>query len=738
MEKTYKTLRNQAIEHVRNHRLKPAIDIVGQLGEKFPSKDYVQQASAILEDYNRLLDHFETGGADPGRVKSYESFVNRTLKLLDVVTRRIEMVDDSSQFYNVYRFEATRPDDTVAALVERYLKLSDDMSIFNFLTSDELTEQASYGERMKQREALERRLFNRLWVTFPLVADNYEAVSRLLSSDEASYQIKHLVVSALLLSLFKFYDENKLALLFDVYNRYAADGKSALGPIALTAIMLIMFQYPERPMSDVLILRLEQASEQSTWIGDLRNSYAEIVRTRDTERINRKMTDDVIPGLLKIRPDIAKRHLDASQMADISELEENPEWMDILEKSGIADRLKEMTEIQEEGGDVFMSTFAHLKNYTFFNEISNWFLPFTSEYSAVMNEKKDVAEPIADMLVISPFLCNSDKFSFFFSLMQVPESQRSFMLSQFKSYNVNLEELRSAALNDMAVDRRNAVNKYVQDLYRFFNLYSRHKEFDNPFKMRFNIFKVEPLKDWIETMDNAQMIAEFYFKHKYYGEALEMFRSIEKTMPPSAELYQKIGFCLQKGGEIEAALEYYRRSELIDSRSVWTLKRIGGCLMILGQFREAAECFERIEALQPDSKNVILNLVNCYIEIREYDKALPLLHKLLYFEPDDVKALRMLAWVQLATGDYKSATTNYKRLVTEFTATPTDYVRMGHIAYMKGDVTEAIKNYRLALTAGEDVKPAEVTRRIENETDILEHGGADIALLPFVIEAVER
>ena len=63
---------------------------------------------------------------------------------------------------------------------------------------------------------------------------------------------------------------------------------------------------------------------------------------------------------------------------------------------------------------------------------------------------------------------------------------------------------------------------------------------------------------------------------------------------------------------------------------------------------------------------------------------------------------------------------------------------MGHIAYMKGDVTEAIKNYRLALTAGEDVKPAEVTRRIENETDILEHGGADIALLPFVIEAVER
>ncbi|MDE7155333.1 MAG: hypothetical protein K2N79_03500, partial [Muribaculaceae bacterium] len=299
MDKTYKTLRSQAIGHIRNHRLKSAINIVKQLGEKFPTKDYVRQANSIHDDYNRLLDHFETGGTDPGRVKSYESFVNRTLQLLDVVTRRIEMVDNPSQFYNVYRFEATRPDDTVAALIEQYLNMSDEMSIFNFLTSDELSEQTPYGEKLKKREALERRIFNRIWVTFPLVSDNYDAVAKLLTSDEAGYAVKHLVVSALLLSLFKFYDENKLALLFDVYNRYAGDDKSALGPVSLTAILLIMFQYPERPMSDALTLRLGQASEQPAWVGDLRNSYAEIVRTRDTERINRKMTDDVIPELLK-------------------------------------------------------------------------------------------------------------------------------------------------------------------------------------------------------------------------------------------------------------------------------------------------------------------------------------------------------------------------------------------------------------------------------------------------------
>lgn len=738
MDNSYKTLRREAIENIRNHRLKPALDIIKQLAGRFPSKGYDREVAAISEDYDRLLDHLEAGGADPGRARSYDAFVNRALTLLDVVTRRIEMAELPSLFYNTYRFEATRPDDTVAGLVDRYLKLSDDMSIFNFLTSDELSEQTSYADRVKQQEALERRLFNRIWVTFPLTGDNYEAVSRLLSSDEAGYPVKHLVISALLMSLFKFYDENKMALLIDVYTRYAGDNRSALGPVALTALLLAMFIYPERPMSDSLKLRLEQAAEQPTWIGDLRNSYAELVRTRDTERINRKMTDDVIPSLLKIRPDIAKRHLDPSQMADISELEENPEWMDLLEKSGIADRMKEMTEIQEEGGDVFMSTFAHLKNYQFFTDIANWFLPFTTEYSAVAGEKKEMAEPIADMLVMSPFLCNGDKFSFFFSLMSVPDNQREFMLSQFKNYNVNIAELRSTAMNATAVDRRNAVNKYVQDLYRFFNLFSRRNEFDNPFRTRFNIFKVEAVKEWIEAMDSAQTIAEFYFNHKYYGEALEMFRAIEDITVPSAQLYQKIGFCLQKGGEIEEALEYYRRAELIDARSVWTLKRIGGCLMILGQFKEAAEYFERVEQLQPDNKNVMLNMVNCYIETHNYAKALPLLHKLLYFSPDDAKALRMLAWVQLATGDNKNAAENYRRLVTDFSPTPTDYVRLGHIAMIEGNVAEAIKYYKLGRTAGESVQPSEITRRIESEKEILARGGADMSLIPFVIEAVER
>ena len=39
-------------------------------------------------------------------------------------------------------------------------------------------------------------------------------------------------------------------------------------------------------------------------------------------------------------------------MNDINALEENPEWQEMLDKSGITDKLKELTDLQMEGADV--------------------------------------------------------------------------------------------------------------------------------------------------------------------------------------------------------------------------------------------------------------------------------------------------------------------------------------------------------------------------------------------------
>ena len=39
-------------------------------------------------------------------------------------------------------------------------------------------------------------------------------------------------------------------------------------------------------------------------------------------------------------------------MNDMNSLDKNPEWQEILEQSGIADKLKELNDLQLEGADV--------------------------------------------------------------------------------------------------------------------------------------------------------------------------------------------------------------------------------------------------------------------------------------------------------------------------------------------------------------------------------------------------
>ena len=89
--------------------------------------------------------------------------------------------------------------------------------------------------------------------------------------------------------------------------------------------------------------------------------------------------------MMKISPSIYKKMKQDELMNDMNSLDKNPEWQEILEQSGIADKLKELNDLQLEGADVFMSTFSGLKSFPFFKEAANWFRPFNTEYTAFSN-----------------------------------------------------------------------------------------------------------------------------------------------------------------------------------------------------------------------------------------------------------------------------------------------------------------------------------------------------------------
>lgn len=681
----------------------------------------VNEIDKAEEDYALMLNYAMDGASDPHRNEVYDGIVGRLYALVDRVSREATMKDSPTLYFSSVRYENMQLD-TVTSLVGAYRRLCDNTSLFNMATGG-----TTGSDDRQEKERMEHRLFTKVWTTAPLGRDDAEVLGLLWNDAVIPSYFKELMVSALLMGGLEYYDEAGLTLLLKAYS----EGDMRLSVKALCAALILMSVHCERMSGSGLASRIAALRDTSGWKDDVKMVFLQFIRSRDTEKINRKVRDELMPEMLKLRPDIYKKIHDQSQDADLASIEENPEWQEIFEESGIADRMKELSEMQEDGGDVFMSTFSMLKTFPFFNDISNWFLPFHLEHSSVDNADETVNE----LLLSSPFLCDSDKYSFMFSVKQVPEAQRRMMLSQIGSQNINLAELRNAELMADEKARENVANKYVQDLYRFFKLFRRKGEFRDPFATPLNLVQVPLLCDDLRDEATLRLVGEFYFRRGYYSDALMLFGMLADMVPPEASLYQKMGYACQQTGDPMVALGWYEKAELLNAESVWTLRRIALVHRVMGNPAKALEYFMRVEAKTPDDLNVALNIGHCLLELGRYREAMKYYYKVEFIGGGSPRIWRPLAWCAFLNRDFDQSRKYYDCLIKESTPNASDYLNMGHLAVANGDYRDAMNYYKLKMSAdGESVD--RLVESVKADIPALATAGVDTGILPLVIDAL--
>lgn len=224
---------------------------------------------------------------------------------------------------------------------------------------------------------------------------------------------------------------------------------------------------------------------------DVARIYRQMLLCQETEKIDKKMREEIIPEMLKNVSSMKNMRFGCEE-SDEENNDMNPDWEDAFEKSGLGDKLREMNELQLEGADVYMSTFAALKNYPFFREVHNWFYPFSKQQSNVLKAMKQAGNQggsLLDLILQSGFFSNSDKYSLFFTIHQLPQSQQDMMLSQLNEQQVaELAEKSNVETMKKFNERPGTVsNQYLHDLYRFFKLSVRKSEFRDILK-RSSIF----------------------------------------------------------------------------------------------------------------------------------------------------------------------------------------------------------------------------------------------------------
>lgn len=672
---------------------------------------------AAQEDYRRIIDYAMTGAPDPGRTEQVSALSTRIYNILDMLIREKLVADRSDLYFSVVRTLRLRRGESLQTLLRDYESALGSGSAFSAARASKVDEAA----RRRELESLEERIFDRIWTSTPLAFDEMAALRRLMADEATPLLMKSLVVGALTMSLLQFFNEPILRLLLE----FVGDGYGReVGLRATVGAVIVMARWPRRSASKAVAARIAALRDDQQWTSDVEQTILQIIRMADVEKITRTMRDEIIPEMMKLRPDFEK-HIKESGF-DIADAEMNPEWEELLEKSGLSERLRKFSDMQFAGGDIFYSAFSMLKSYPFFSHIAHWFMPFDPDRSDIVQALgHDVA--FAMMLAETTAMCSSDKYSFALSLDRLPENQKQMVLSQMSEANIRMAEMASGEMLPEKAAREAVIRGYVQDLYRFFKLFRRCGEFENPFDRLINPATIPALKADFAEPEKIRLLGEFYFSHGHPDQALELFR----MLPPDLTLHQKMGHALQKLGRNEEALAEYERAEMLAPESEWTLRKLASVSKALGRFEAALGYYERIERIAPDRPDNALQMGFCNIQLNRIREALHCCYKAEMLDEKSTRPLRPIAWCAFLSGDMETSRRYFERIFREMTPTAADYLNMGHLELASGNMREAVNYYKLHSPDPEILRAS-----LAEDMPILQRAGIDVSAIPLMLDAI--
>jgi tetratricopeptide (TPR) repeat protein len=289
-------------------------------------------------------------------------------------------------------------------------------------------------------------------------------------------------------------------------------------------------------------------------------------------------------------------------------------------------------------------------------------------------------------------------------MKQIPGLQRKTMVQGFKMETEQLRELTQASVTvESEAKLRQLSNQYIQDLYRFFNLFHNKHAFTPVFNWSLSIhasrfFAQLPLSD-----DQKQQIAEFYFAKGYYNEAFTLYNELT-GLNPDGGLFQKMGYCKQQNGDFEMALEYYLQADDLMPEQKWLTRKIAQCYKMLRDNEKALRYYRRAEELEPENRNIQLQIGHLYVQEKRYQEALNYYFK-VELATSSPKVWRAIAWCSFLSGKLKQAENYYSKMIEQHPSR-LDFLNAGHVAWAQQKRNEAlqlyVKSVQLFQQDGED------------------------------------
>ncbi|MCK5693084.1 MAG: tetratricopeptide repeat protein [Bacteroidales bacterium] len=712
--------------------MKDALDVLNKMVAESGYSDFFIQQEHLEHTYEQMLNYMLEGVQDPERDKVYHKLLTSILELADRVKDRL-MENHSGWHTYILKREVDRQQELTG---KRVIETMDDLSFKREL--DEMIDEGRISPEAddERRRKLSAEIFKHLWLSNRYNEAENSLSAAIISCQDFLWHEKALYISAILLSGLRYWDEQKVHRLID----FAGEEDQEVSARALVALVILLYRYDSRvEFYPNIIHRLKLISEELNLEQNLEKIALQLIRTRDTLEIGRKLQEDLMPEMAKLKPKLE----DKLKMDDIRDelLEEgrNPDWESMFSESDdLYRKVDEFMKLQMEGADVYMTTFAHLKQFPFFNELTNWLVPFHNEnpdLKEIYASRSETFDPdiFVDGLKKTPFLCNSDKYSFIFNLRYLPEEQKKMLSTAFLMEMEGMQEmLEDEKLTSGDFTLRTVFIQYIQDLYRFFKISPFKNEFEDVFGGKLDLYRSDFFGHIVEDDSITRNVAEYLFEKDHFEEALDIFKLLLEKEPNDRELLEKAGYCMQKMENFREAVLFYQQIGLSGEANLWTLKNMGICFRKYGDYRQALEVYEKATVLQPDDQTIESLIGFCHMKLGDYATALKHYFKIEYLNPGNPHILRPISWSYFALGELKKADKYFTRI---FEGKPGyyDYINYGHLQWALGNKKDAVELYVQSLR-DLNFEMEDFLKTMEDDRSILVGNGINQKDIPLMLD----
>lgn len=726
-------LRNSILDKLSKRQLKNTFNLLFKLVTNVQDWKISEKLSELETNYKYMLHYQFENTLDSDKDVIYNKLLRQLYELTDDVSDELLTVDSPNLFYERLRLNAVRPSISLHEIKKELNEIKESLSLVDLLENGERKHTEKRNLAIK-RERLDVNLFGTVYSS-PRASDEDKSLfTEFLTDNNIAIREKCLFISALTLNLYHRFDIKKVSILLDA----CQSSESMIAQRAIVGLVTLMQMYDHRwllyPEGQT---KLESLSEDENFKKSVLSIIKQLIRSRETEKISKKLTDEIIPEMMKFNSLAGKKLNLEDLMSDSDFMDKNPDWKKELENSGLANKLQEYSSLQMEGADVFHSTFASLKNFPFFSEVSNWFMPFDLSYSELQTlfpNSESETGLLHSAILNSPHMCNSDKYSFSLSLLQLPESQRQMMLGKFGEEADQLKELQkeAQALNPK-IDSEVIANQYIQDLYRFFKLNINKNSFYDIFKLRLNFYDKKAIAPLISDKASMLQIANFCFDKNFFIEAEAIYEKLIVQNKNDSDIWQRLAYCKQMQNNLDDALKSYLQAELLLPNNSWIIKRIAQIYKSQKNPQLALEYYQRAILLTPTDINIELNIGHCYLELGEYEKALNSYFKIEFMDTKQARAWRPIAWTSFLLRKYDQAQKYYRQILSD-KPTVHDYMNAGHVELCNGNKKMALEYYSKAVNLIDGFDKFE--QLLDEDKKELLLAGIDPSFFPFLLDGL--